>query len=198
MQRAIVTAVLILSTFFPSFTITSPPASATPARPASTVQLTAQLEAVKARAHHHQLPQWRYVTPRRLRALHWAEHQAGKSYCWGGTGPSCYDCSGLVMTAYQVAGFDLPRTTFDMQASSRLRRESFKSAMPGDIILFGWPAYHAAIYVGRNQLFSASTYGTPIGFSSIWWSMNPQFYRVIGANVWRRYLAVSATDDASA
>ena len=47
------------------------------------------------------------ATPRRLIALQWAEHQAGRWYCWGGTGPSCFDCSGLVVKAYQRAGIPL-------------------------------------------------------------------------------------------
>jgi cell wall-associated NlpC family hydrolase len=34
----------------------------------------------------------------RLTALRWAERQAGKWYCFGGTG-GCFDCSGLVMSA---------------------------------------------------------------------------------------------------
>ena len=35
----------------------------------------------------------------------------GCSYIWGGTGPSGYDCSGLVQAAYAQAGISLPRTT---------------------------------------------------------------------------------------
>ena len=44
-------------------------------------------------------------------AIGYAEAQIGKPYCWGGTGPSCYDCSGLVMKAEQAAGRTVPRTT---------------------------------------------------------------------------------------
>ena len=30
------------------------------------------------------------------KVLAYARSQIGKPYCWGGEGPSCYDCSGLV------------------------------------------------------------------------------------------------------
>jgi cell wall-associated NlpC family hydrolase len=30
-------------------------------------------------------------------------------YCYGGTGPDCFDCSGLVVAAYRHAGVNLPR-----------------------------------------------------------------------------------------
>ncbi|GGY15934.1 hypothetical protein GCM10010299_20770 [Streptomyces tanashiensis] len=33
---------------------------------------------------------------------------------WGGAGPRSFDCSGLVMWAWQKAGVNLPRTTWDM------------------------------------------------------------------------------------
>ena len=29
-------------------------------------------------------------------------------YCYGGTGPDCFDCSGLVVAAYRYAGVNLP------------------------------------------------------------------------------------------
>ena len=29
-------------------------------------------------------------------------------YCYGGTGPGCFDCSGLVVAAYRYAGVNLP------------------------------------------------------------------------------------------
>jgi len=37
-------------------------------------------------------------------AIRFAAAQEGKPYCWGGAGPSCYDCSGLVMEAWRAGG----------------------------------------------------------------------------------------------
>ena len=50
-------------------------------------------------------------TPREA-AYIWAyHHAAGHWYCWGGTGPSCYDCSGVVMAAYAREGIHFGRST---------------------------------------------------------------------------------------
>jgi cell wall-associated NlpC family hydrolase len=42
----------------------------------------------------------------------YAYAQIGKPYIWGGTGPTGYDCSGLMMMAYRSAGVSIPRVTF--------------------------------------------------------------------------------------
>ncbi len=42
-----------------------------------------------------------------------AKKQVGKRYVWGATGPSSFDCSGLVQYVYRKAGDkNLPRTTY--------------------------------------------------------------------------------------
>src|SRR5204862_8279619 len=54
-------------------------------------------------------------------AVAFASEQIGKRYCWGGTGPSCFDCSGLVPAARRAAGLRLPRTS-DAQARAAVLR----------------------------------------------------------------------------
>src|SRR5262249_36565619 len=76
-------------------------------------------------------------TPRRPIALRWAEHQAGKWYCFGGSGPGCFDCSGLVMRAYAHAGTRLPRTTYGMLGSWHLRRVPASQRKRGDLAFYG-------------------------------------------------------------
>jgi hypothetical protein len=66
----------------------------------------------------------RRAVPTRLRAYNWAKTQYRKPYEYGGTGPSGYDCSGLVMEAYRHAGISLPRTTYEMLRSWHLVRVS--------------------------------------------------------------------------
>ena len=104
----------------------------------------------------------------RLTALRWAERQAGKWYCWGGTGPSCYDCSGLVVAAYQAAGIDLPRTTYGMLDSSRLREIPAWDRRPGDLAFYG-PGHVELVTSGGT--FGALDYGTQVGWHqpSVWW-----------------------------
>lgn len=110
------------------------------------------------------------------RALAWALTQAGKWYAWGGAGPSTYDCSGLVMRAYQHAGITLPHNTGMMVRSGKLVRTS--SPRPGDLVMWGGSSpYHVELYISHGRTFGAHHSGTRIGYASLWGS--PAFYRVV-------------------
>jgi murein DD-endopeptidase len=108
----------------------------------------------------------------RLTALRWAEHQAGKWYCFGGTG-GCFDCSGLVMTAYRHAGISLPRTTYGMLASPKLRRIPASQRRRGDLAFYG--SGHVELVTARGT-FGAEAPGTRVGWHrpSAWW--HPTMY----------------------
>ena len=77
--------------------------------------------------------------PRRWIAYKWVvNHAKGCWYNYGGT--SCapgFDCSGLVMTAWEHAGIQLPRTTYEMLHSWHLVRISSSQARKGDLAFFG-------------------------------------------------------------
>jgi hypothetical protein len=105
--------------------------------------------------------------PLRLRALMWAEAQAGKWYCWGGTA-GCFDCSGLVMEAYLHAGVALPRTTYGMLASPKLQWIPASQRQRGDLAFYG--SGHVEL-VTRFGTFGALEQGTQIGWHtpSGWW-----------------------------
>jgi cell wall-associated NlpC family hydrolase len=117
------------------------------------------------------------ATPRRLIALQWAEHQAGRWYCWGGTGPSCFDCSGLVVKAYQRAGIPLPRTTTGMLASRWLRRIPASQRQRGDLAFYG--SGHVELVTARGT-FGALDAGTRVGWHlpSVWWHPT-MYFRVV-------------------
>jgi len=112
-------------------------------------------------------------TPRRLVALRWAEHQAGKWYCFGGSGPSCFDCSGLVMRAYAHAGIKLPRTTYGMLGSWHLRRIPASQRRRGDLAFY--VSCHVELVTFRGT-FGAASAGTRVGWHrpSAWW--HPTMY----------------------
>lgn len=111
--------------------------------------------------------------PQRMVALRWAERQAGKWYCYGGTGPSCFDCSGLVMQAYAHAGIRLPRTTTEMLSSSRLRRVPARDRQRGDLAFYG--SGHVELVTGMGT-FGAADSGTRVGWHhpNQWW--HPTMY----------------------
>jgi len=110
------------------------------------------------------------------KALAWAYLQRGKWYAWGGTGPSTFDCSGLVMMAYEHAGIQLPRTTYGMLASWHLHRTY--SPQPGDLAFYG--SGHVELYVRPGVTFGAHQTGERIGLTyyggSSW--KPTAFYRV--------------------
>jgi cell wall-associated NlpC family hydrolase len=120
------------------------------------------------------------TTPKRLIALRWAERQAGAWYCFGGTS-GCFDCSGLVMSAYRHAGISIPRTTYGMLASFKLRRIPASQRKRGDLAFYG--SGHVEL-VTASGTFGAASPGTRVGWHhpSAWWHPT-MYFRVNGANL---------------
>ncbi|WP_411101437.1 C40 family peptidase [Streptomyces sp. cmx-4-9] len=87
--------------------------------------------------------------------VNFARAQVGKAYVSGGTGPSSYDCSGLVQAAYRQAGISLPRVS--SAQSSMGTSVSLSSLQPGDILYWGSrsSSYHVAIYTGGGKFIGA-------------------------------------------
>jgi len=101
-------------------------------------------------------------------ALAFALSQIGKPYQWGGAGPNSYDCSGLVMAAWEKAGVSFPHSAqdqYDMTA-----RVSIASLQPGDLVFYGTPTdvYHVGIYVGNGQMVDAPETGQDVMVQSIY------------------------------
>ena len=111
----------------------------------------------------------------RLVAFDWALSQEGKPYIWGGTGPAGYDCSGLVMAAYEHAGIDLPRTTYEMLASPLLVPVAHPRR--GDLAFYG-PG-HVELYDGGNTTFGAHETGQAIGFIQFGFGWTPTAYYAV-------------------
>jgi cell wall-associated NlpC family hydrolase len=113
--------------------------------------------------------------PARLRAFNWARTQYGKPYEYGGTGPSGYDCSGLVMEAYRHAGIKLPRTTSGMLNSRLLVRVRIPAK--GDLAFYG--SGHVELYAHGDFTFGAHASGQIIGWIQFgpWWHPTA-YYRV--------------------
>lgn len=86
--------------------------------------------------------------------------QIGTPYVWGGAGPGGFDCSGLVMWAYQQAGIALPHSS---QALARGGQPvSLSDLQPGDVLTFYSDASHTGIYIGDGMMVHSSTYGVPV------------------------------------
>jgi peptidoglycan DL-endopeptidase CwlO len=95
-----------------------------------------------------------------MMAVQAALTRIGSPYSWGGSGPNQFDCSGLVMWAFQQAGISLPHSS---QALARGGQPVDTSQMqPGDVVNYYSDASHSAIYIGDGMMVHASTYGTPV------------------------------------
>lgn len=96
-----------------------------------------------------------------------AKKYLGVPYVWGGTNPAKgLDCSGLVQRAYRDIGIELPRVSYD-QAKVGTEVPSIAQAKPGDLIAFGSPVNHIAIYVGDGKIIQAPRTGDVVKISDI-------------------------------
>ena len=88
------------------------------------------------------------------RAVAFARAQLGRPYCRGGTGPTCFDCSGLTVASWRAGGKALPRTA-DEQAAA-LPEVPLPAVAPGDVV---WRRGHVGIYVGDGIVVNATKPG---------------------------------------
>ncbi|MEV7203635.1 C40 family peptidase [Streptomyces griseoluteus] len=88
--------------------------------------------------------------------------QVGKAYVSGATGPSAYDCSGLVQTAFKQVGISLPRVSQDQSTAGT--QVSLSNLQPGDILYWGsaGSAYHVGVYVGDGMFVGAQNPSTGV------------------------------------
>lgn len=94
-----------------------------------------------------------------------ARAQVGKPYVWGATGPGSFDCSGLTSYVWRQAGVSIPRTSRDQYAAGvKVSRSALR---PGDLVYFGMPIYHVAVYIGGGQMVSAPEPGQLVKYQSM-------------------------------
>ncbi|BBZ70060.1 peptidoglycan hydrolase RipC [Mycobacterium paraseoulense] len=86
--------------------------------------------------------------------------QVGSPYVWGGAAPGGFDCSGLVMWAFQQAGISLPHSSQAQAVGGQ--PVSLSDLQPGDVITFYNDASHSGLYVGDGMVIHSSTYGQPV------------------------------------
>ena len=86
--------------------------------------------------------------------------QVGAPYSWGGAAPGGFDCSGLVMWAFQQAGIALPHSSQALAHGGQ--PISLSDLQPGDVLTFYSDASHAGLYIGDGLMVHSSTYGVPV------------------------------------
>jgi len=95
----------------------------------------------------------------------YARAQVGKPYCYGGSGPGCFDCSGLTMMAWAQAGVSLPHSSAAQYNVGR--RVSASELQPGDLIFYYSPISHVSVYIGGGQRISATHTGDYVRVQSL-------------------------------
>jgi cell wall-associated NlpC family hydrolase len=117
-------------------------------------------------------------------ALSWL----GETYTWGGgnaNGPTPgqpgdphdpdftkpgFDCSGLTLYAYAQAGITLPHNS-GAQLASANGTVPFAQAVPGDLVFYGSPVHHVAIFLGdingAPYLVQAPESGVPVDVAKV-------------------------------
>jgi cell wall-associated NlpC family hydrolase/soluble lytic murein transglycosylase-like protein len=96
-----------------------------------------------------------------------AKKYLGVPYVWGGTSASGLDCSGLVQLTFKDLGIDLPRVSRD-QAKAGTAVPSLADARPGDLVAFGSPVNHIAIYLGNNRILEAPQPGQQVHITEMY------------------------------
>jgi peptidoglycan DL-endopeptidase CwlO len=98
---------------------------------------------------------------------------SGIPYVWGGTTTSGFDCSGFTSYVYRQVGKSIPRTAEAQRAAST----KVSNPAPGDLVFFGYPAYHVGIYAGSGQMYDAPKPGRTTGLHPIWTQTNVSYGR---------------------
>ena len=91
---------------------------------------------------------------RAQQAVNYALAQVGKGYVMGTTGPSTFDCSGLMYAAYKQVGISLPRTSqSQFSAGTSVSKGDLQ---PGDLIFYYGGITHVGMYIGNGQIVHAA------------------------------------------
>jgi peptidoglycan DL-endopeptidase CwlO len=94
-----------------------------------------------------------------------ARSKLGSPYVWAASGPSSFDCSGLTMYAWGRAGVALPHSSRMQMGSGR--SVSLSALRPGDLVFYGSPVHHVALYVGGGQVIHAPQAGDVVRYASV-------------------------------
>jgi peptidoglycan DL-endopeptidase CwlO len=86
-------------------------------------------------------------------AVKFAMAQVGKAYVYGAAGPNAYDCSGLTMRSWGMAGVGLPHSSSAQQGSGT--RVSESELRPGDLVFYYSPVSHVGMYIGNGLIVNA-------------------------------------------
>ena len=110
-------------------------------------------------------------------ALQAALTRRGDPYVWGAAGPSTFDCSGLVMWAYQQVGISLPHYTGSQWTmGEHISRSQLE---PGDLVFFYPDISHVGLYVGDGMMLDAPATGQVVQIQPVMWNVYVGAVRIV-------------------
>ena len=95
----------------------------------------------------------------------YARSRIGCPYRWAASGPSSFDCSGLMMWCYDRIGISLPHSSQEQIDSGQ--RVSRGDLQPGDLVFFGSPIHHVGMYIGGGDMIEAPYTGADVRIASM-------------------------------
>ena len=102
---------------------------------------------------------------RAQQAVSYALAQVGKGYVMGTTGPSTFDCSGLMYAAYKQVGISLPRTSqTQFSAGTSVSKGDLQ---PGDLVFYYGGITHVGMYIGNGKIVHAANRGSGVVTASV-------------------------------
>ncbi|MDT7538935.1 MAG: peptidoglycan DL-endopeptidase CwlO [Actinomycetota bacterium] len=107
-----------------------------------------------------------------------ARQQLGDPYVYGSTGPDSWDCSGLTSRLWREVGGvkDIPRVSRDQQAwAVPIPAEQL---LVGDLVFFGNPVTHVALYAGNGTIVDASSSQHKVVERKVWKQADIRYGRV--------------------
>ncbi|NMD58419.1 MULTISPECIES: C40 family peptidase [Tsukamurella] len=128
------------------------------------VAAPAVAQAAPAPAPQAPVAQAAVAGPDRASVVQAALTRVGMPYSYGASGPSSFDCSGLVTWAMNQAGVSVPRSSYSlMSAGTPVSQAELR---PGDVVITNGGG-HAALYIGNGQVVEAVTSGVPVRVAGI-------------------------------
>lgn len=98
-------------------------------------------------------------------AIKYALAQIGDKYVFGAAGLTYWDCSGLTMRAFAAAGVSLPHSSRAQYNYGKAVAR--KDLQPGDLVFFGKPISHVAIYLGPDRMLHAPRSGSRVKIANM-------------------------------